>query len=177
MSRAVAVALALLAAACGNKDAPPSGDKPAPPLTPLKLVYKKLGTLPLEAEMPASARIDDTSQSAGFPTATIYTSPTIFVAGAGDLSDVRATLDATKVELARDPNQLKAITREQTTDDGWILELTRASLSEPGKELYSVSVRRTIDGAAWDCGSTAGSPDERGDAEGLCLSLRTPAPK
>jgi hypothetical protein len=53
-----------------------------------------------------------------------------------------------------------------------ILELTRDSMVEPGKELFGVSVRRNIGGAPWDCGTNAASKDEQSKAERLCLSLR-----
>ena len=51
-------------------------------------------------------------------------------------------------------------------------ELTRESMVEPGKELFGVSVRRTLGGAPWDCGTNASSKDELAKAEKLCLSLR-----
>jgi hypothetical protein len=94
------------------------------------------------------------------------------VSGGGDMSDLKPTIEATKAQLGKDPNKLKTFTREEKTADGWILELTRDAMVEPGKELYGVSVRRTLGGAPWDCGTNAASRDEQAKAEKLCLSLR-----
>jgi hypothetical protein len=175
------LALALAALGCNKK---PAGDKAAPGDKPAAgamaadkpaaaaLAFKKLGSLPLEAEVPADANIDDTSKGAGYPSVSIYASPTTFVSGAGDMSDLKPTIEATKAQLGKDPNKLKAFTREEKTADGWILELTREAMVEPGKELFGVSVRRTLGGAPWDCGTNAASKDEQAKAEKLCLSLR-----
>ena len=155
--------------AAGDK---PAADKPAAAAPAAKLAFKKLGSLPLEAEVPDDANIDDTSKGAGYPSVSIYASPTTFVQGAGDMSDLKPTIEATKTQLGKDPNKLKAFTKEEKTADGWILELTREAMSEPGRELYGVSVRRTLAGAPWDCGTNASSKDELAKAEKLCLSLR-----
>jgi hypothetical protein len=148
-----------------------AGDKAAA-APPAKLAFKKLGSLPLEAEVPDDANIEDTSKGAGYPSVAVYASPTTFVSGTGDMSDVKPTIEETKAQLGKDPNKLKTFTKEDKTADGWVLELTRDSMVEPGKELYGVSVRRNIGGAAWDCGTNAASKDEQAKAEKLCLSLR-----
>lgn len=148
-----------------------AGDKAAA-APPAKLAFKKLGSLPLEAEVPDDANIDDTSKGAGYPSVAVYASPTTFVSGTGDMSDVKPTIEETKAQLGKDPNKLKTFTKEDKTADGWVLELTRDSMVEPGKELYGVSVRRNIGGAAWDCGTNAANKDEQAKAEKLCLSLR-----
>lgn len=180
----LAIALALTCFSCKKKEAT-AGDKPAAgdkaagdkaaddkAAAAAKLAFKKLGSLPLEAEVPDDANIDDTSKGAGYPSVSIYASPTTFVSGTGDMSDVKPTIEDTKAQLGKDPNKLKAFTKEDKIGDGWVLELTRESMIEPGKELYGVSVRRTIGGAAWDCGTNGSSKDEQAKAEKLCLSLR-----
>src|SRR5258705_7700356 len=96
-------------AGCGNKSDAPAGDKkvgegdPAP----AKLAYKKLGTLPLEAEVPDGANIDDTTKGVGYPSATVYASPTTFINGAGDMSDQKPTIEATKEHLVKQEKSLK----------------------------------------------------------------------
>ena len=168
----------LAASGCKKKDGgdkPAAGDKPAmadKAAAPAKLAFQKLGSLPLEAEVPEGANIDDTTKGAGYPSVSIYASPTTFVNGAGDMSDLKPTIEDTKTQLGKDPNKLKTFTKEEKTADGWILELTRESMVEPGKELFGVSVRRTLGGAPWDCGTNASSKDELAKAEKLCLSLR-----
>jgi hypothetical protein len=160
-------------AATGDKaaaaDKATAGDKAA---APAALAFKKLGSLPLEAEVPADANIDDSTKGAGFPSVSIYASPTTFVSGAGDMSDLKPTIEETKTQLGKDPNKLKAYTKEEKTADGWILELTRGAMGEPDRELFGVSVRRNIAGAAWDCGTNGASKAEQAKAEKLCLSLR-----
>jgi hypothetical protein len=159
--------------ACSKKenDAGGGGNKAKPTeAAPAKLTWKKLGGLPLEAEVPEDANVDDNTQGAGFPSATIWASPTTFVSGAGDMSDLKPTLEETKARLAKDPNKLKKVTKEEKTDDGWVIEVERESLS--GGTLYGISVRRTIDGQPWDCGTNTRSTDEVARIRKLCGSLR-----
>jgi hypothetical protein len=179
MTRTLLVlALAASLSGCKKKEAapgePPAGDKATAgdKAAPAALAFKKLGSLPLEAEVPADANIDDSTQGAGFPSVTIYASPTTFVFGTGDMSDLKPTLEETKAQLGKDPNKLKAFTKEEQIADGWIVELTREALAEPGKELFGVSVRRNIAGAAWDCGTNGMNAEEQARAKKLCLSLR-----
>ena len=145
---------------------------PKPTEAPAKLSYHKLGDLPLEAEVADDATITDNTKGAGFPSATIYASPTTFVTGAGEMSDLKPSIDDTKKELAKDPNKLKAYTREEKTADGWILEMTREAMVEPGKELLGVEVRRTINNQPWDCGTNADTKEEIARVVKLCQSLR-----
>jgi hypothetical protein len=172
--------LVLAAAACGSKDDNKGGgggaskttdkaDKPAAPPA-AKLSWKKLGGLGLEAEVPEDANIDDNTKGAGFPTATIWASPTMFVHGTGDMSDLKPTIDDTKKQLAKDPNKLKSFTKEEKTADGWVLLLAREAMT--GGELLGISVRRTIDGKPFDCGTNARTEDERAKVLKICQSLR-----
>jgi len=144
--------------------------EPAAAAAPAKLAWKKLGALGLEAEVPESADVDDTTSGAGFPSVTIYASPTTFVSGSGELSDLKPTLEETKAQLEKDPNKLTGWTKEEKTEDGWLLEGTRQSMM--GDTLYAISVRRTIDGKPYDCGTNASTEAERERAKALCLSLR-----
>lgn len=156
--------------ACSKKEDPAgaaSSDKAA---APAKLTWKKLGALGLEAEVPEAANVDDTTAGAGFPSATIYATPTTFVSGTGDLSDLKPTIEETKAELEKDPNKLTGWTKEEKTEDGWLLEGTRQSMM--GDTLYAISVRRTIDGEPYDCGTNARTEAERERAKALCQSLR-----
>jgi hypothetical protein len=172
--------LMLSAAACKKKEGdkasggaaadkkPTSGETAAP--APAKLAYKKLGELGLEAEVPEGAEITDNTKGAGFPSATIYASPTTFVSGAGDMSDLKPTIEETKKELEKDPNKLKSWTKEEKSADGWLLEGERESMS--GGKLFAIEMRKTIDGKPWNCGTNASSEAEREVAKKLCTSLR-----
>jgi hypothetical protein len=161
-----------LAACGGNKSDAPAGDKKVaegdPAAAPAKLAYKKLGTLPLEAEVPDGANIDDTTKGAGYPSATVYASPTTFINGAGDMSDQKPTIEATKEHLVKQEKSLKD-TRQDKTADGWIIEMTGESMGSP---TIAVSVRRTIDGKPWDCSSNVNNKEEVAKLEKLCQSLR-----
>jgi hypothetical protein len=137
---------------------------------PAKLAFKKLGALGLEAEVPEGAEITDNTSGAGFPSATIYASPTTFVSGAGDMSDLKPTIEETKKELEKDPNKLKSWTKEEKSADGWLLEGERESMT--GEKLYAIEIRKTIDGKPWNCGTNASSEAERETAKKLCNSLR-----
>lgn len=160
--------------ACGSKKEGDAGGggaaKSAEPAPAPKLEWKKLGGLGLEAELPADATVDDNSAGAGYPTATLWASPTTFVSGAGDMSDLKPTLEETKTQLEKDPNKLKKFTKEEKTADGWVLEMERESMT--GGALLGIAVRRTIDGKPWDCGTNASSADEIAKVKKICASLR-----
>ena len=160
--------------ACHKKDEP-TGAAPAAaptePAAPAKLAYQKLGSLPLEAEIPSDANVDDSTKSAGFPSVTVYAQPTTFIFGPGDMSDVKPTIEETKDRVAKEVDAFKGFTREDKTADGWILEGAGESMVDK-KPLYTVSVRRTIAGVPYDCGTNADTKDEIARAEKLCQSLR-----
>jgi len=173
------VTLMVVTAACGKKKEEggtgaggTTAEKPAAAAAaaPAKLSFKKLGSMGLEAEVPDDANIDDTTKGAGFPSVTIYASPTTFVSGAGEMSDVKPTIEETKKQLEKDPNKLKGWTKEDKTADGWVLEGDRESMT--GGSLFAISVRRTIDGKPFDCSTNTESKDERAKALKLCQSLR-----
>lgn len=174
MFRTALISLALTVAITGCKkssskaEAPPPTAKSAPVADTLG--WQKLPSLGLQAEVPSSAKIDDGTANAGFPVVTIYASPTVAVTGAGDMSDLKPTLDETKTQLAKDPNKLKSWTREDKTADGWILEAARESMS--GGALIGVSVRRTLGDKPYDCGTNAATRDEADRAIKMCQSLK-----
>jgi len=132
-------------------------------------VFKKLGALGLEAEVPDGANVDDTTKGAGYPSATIYASPTFFVSGGGEMSDVKPTIDDTKARLLKEEKSLKPV-REDKTADGWVLEMAGKNMM--GDAITALSVRRTIDGKPFDCGSNVRSKDEVARLEKMCQSLR-----
>jgi hypothetical protein len=163
----------LVFTACKNKDTGggTSAESAKPAESPVKRSFKKLGSLPVEAEIPEDANVEDSTKAAGFPSVTVYASPTTFIFGGGDMSEVKPTIDDTKKRLAKEVNGFKAWTREDKTADGWILEGTGESMIDKNP-LYAVSVRRTISGAPYDCGTNAQSREEMAAAERLCASLR-----
>jgi hypothetical protein len=162
-------ALLFVAVSCSKKsDSGAADNKRAEGEPPAKLAYKKLGALGLEAEVPEGANIDDTSKGAGYPSVTIYASPTFFVGGAGEMSDLKPTLEETKAQLVRQEKSLKPV-REEKTADGWIIEMAGESMGSP---ITAVSVRRTVDSKPWDCSSNVSSKDEVARLERMCQSLR-----
>lgn len=179
-----AVALATTVAACKKDDKQGEGaaktsdkadkaagkDKKAEPAAP-KLAFTKLGGLGVEAELPEGTQVDDNTAGAGFPSATIWASPTTFVHGAGDLSPIKADLAAAKAEIEKDPNPFQKYTKEQTTEGGWHLEYELQSMMDK-ETLYGVTVRTTIDGKPYDCSSNTRSAAERDAVAKICGSLR-----
>jgi len=164
-------ALTLATAACGKSDSSSAKAKPAEgesAAAPAKLSFQKLGSMGLEAEVPEGANIDDTSKGAGYPSVTIYASPTTFVSGAGDMSDLKPSLEETKARLVKEEKSLKP-GREDKTADGWIIEMKGKSMT--GDEIVAVSVRRTLGGKPFDCSSNV-KQDEVAKLEKLCASLR-----
>ncbi|HUJ59099.1 MAG TPA: hypothetical protein VLX92_11425 [Kofleriaceae bacterium] len=173
MSRiAIAAALSLAVLAACKKDDSSSSSGPAAKPAEAKLAFKKLGGLPLEAEIPGDANVDDATKTAGFPSVTIYAQPTFFVMGGnGDVGDIKPTMDAEKTSLQHDMNGFKQFTRSDKTADGWIIELEGSSMVD-NKPLYGVAVRRAIGGMSWDCTTNADSKDEVAKVEKECASLR-----
>ena len=176
-------ALSITAAACkGDKAGDKPGDKgaagakvadddtaAAPP--PAKLVYKKLGSLPLEANIPDDAKIDDNSATAGFPSVTIWASPTNFVSGAGDESFAAQTFDKAKEEIQKDPNPFKQFTKAEATPDGWRLEYELSSMIDK-TPVYGFKARFQVDGKPYECGSNVNSAAERDTIKAACTSIR-----
>lgn len=167
--------LVLSTTACGksDKDAQAFGkaiEEAAQKATaPAKLAFKKIGALGIEAEMPDDAKVDDNSASSGYPSATIWAAPTTFVSGAGDMSDLKPTIEETKARMQKEEKSL-APTKEEKTADGWVIEMTGKSMM--GDAMIAVSVRRTIDGKPFDCGSNVSSKDEAARVTKLCQSIR-----
>jgi hypothetical protein len=137
----------------------------------VELAYQPLGSLPIEGEMPLGVHVDDSTRSAGFPAVTIYTTPTTFIFGSGEVSDVQATFEQAEAREAKQVNGFHSWTRQDRTADGWILEGTGESLIDK-QPLYAVSVRRTIAGASYDCSANARSRQEVAAALRICASLR-----
>ena len=96
------VTLMVVTAACGKKKEEggtgaggTTAEKPAAAAAaPAKLSFKKLGSMGLEAEVPDDANIDDTTKGAGFPSVTIYASPTTFVSGSRLLSKKSSNINS-----------------------------------------------------------------------------------
>ncbi|HEY1559127.1 MAG TPA: hypothetical protein VGF94_30105 [Kofleriaceae bacterium] len=168
------LAISLTVIACGkSKEGAPAGDQPAAATKPAeaKLAAKQLGSLPLQADIPDDANVEDTTKGAGYPSATIYASPTFFVNGGGDMSDLKPTIDDSKTALAKTVNDFKAWTRADKTADGWILEGNGQSMVD-NKPLLAVWVRRTIGGAPYDCGTNADTKEQIAKVLAECQSLR-----
>ena len=176
--------LSLVATGCGKKkDGAAESGKPAeggkaaaPAAAPAKLEYKKIGATGLEAEVPADANVDDNSASAGFPSATIWATPTTFLTGAFSKDDwgmIKATFEESKAAVEKDAamtGKMKGFTKEEKSADGWQLEWEATSMTD--SPVYGIQIRLNVDGKAWDCGTNAGSPAERETAIKICKSVR-----
>jgi hypothetical protein len=167
--------LGLALAGCNGDKA---GDQPAAasktagaPAATAKLVYKPLGSIGLEAEVPDDANIEDNTATAHFASVSIYASPTTFVMGAGDDSLEPQTFDAAKKEIQHDANTFKKFTKEEQTADGWRLEYELESMIDK-TPVYGYSVRLKVAGKPFTCGSNTNSTAERDRVVKLCTSLR-----
>lgn len=172
-----ALSLTLFTTACGKKSdgdkakategggKEGGGGKAAPPA---KLEYKKIASLGLEVEVPSDANVDDNTANAGFPSATIWASPTIFLMG-GDM--IPSDFDKAKADIQKDPNPFKSFTKEDKTEGGWHLEYELESMMDKAV-LYGVSIRQTIDGKVYDCGTNSSSKEEREKTIKICKSVR-----
>jgi|JI10StandDraft_1071094.scaffolds.fasta_scaffold00285_55 hypothetical protein len=181
---AFTLAALTLTTACGKKkdgDAtasgkPAEGAKAAAAAPAAKLEYKKIGATGLEVEAPADANVDDNSASAGFPSATIWATPTTFLSGAFSKDDwgmIKATFEESKAGIEKDAamvGKMKGFTKEEKTADGWQFEWEATSMTD--SPVYGIQIRLNIDGKAWDCSTNAGSPAERETAIKICKSVR-----
>jgi hypothetical protein len=162
-----------LAPACGSKeDAGKAGKavKVAEGEPQAKLVYKPIGALGIEVQVPADAEVEDNTPTAKFPRATIWASETVFVTGQNDMfwpDDV----EAAKREIQKESNPFKEFTKVQVTDAGFHLEYTLESMMNK-KPLYGFRVRSTIGGKLFDCHTNSQSEQERATAMATCASLR-----
>jgi len=161
--------LATSLVACGKSDKADGGGGGGAKPVEAKLEFKKLGDLGLEAELPADAKVDDNSKSVGYASATIWASPTTFIDGAGEMSDLKESMEDTKAKMIKDEKSLTP-GREEKTADGWIIEMTGKSIT--GSEMTAVHVRRTIDGKPFDCHSNVRGKDEAAKLVKLCQSIR-----
>lgn len=168
--------------ACGKKT---EGDKAKPTegggksgggaaAPAVKLEWKKVGGLGVEMEVPADANIDDNTAGAGAPAATIWASPTTFLSGDSgpdDLDMIKDTMDETKADIQKEAGtEFKGFTKEEKLEGGWHLEWDANSIT--GNTVFGVSLRLTVDGRPWDCGTNAGSKEEREKVVKMCKSLR-----
>lgn len=166
--------------ACGKKS---DGDKAKPTegggkaggggAPAVKMEYKKVGNLGIEMEVPSDANIDDNSAGAGAPSATIWATPTTFVSGDSgpdDLDSVSDTFEDAKAAAQKDAGKFGAFTKEEKTEGGWHLEWDADSIT--GSKVFGISIHTTIDGKPWECGTNAGSKEEREKVVQMCKSLR-----
>lgn len=180
---ATLAALTLTATACGGKKKDDGAGGTAKPAegggkaaAPAKLAYQKVGTTGLEIEVPADAKVDDNSASAGFPSATIWTTPTTFLTGGFSKEDygmIKATFEESKAGIEKDAamvGKLKGFTKEEKTPTGWHFEWEATSMTD--SPVFGIQIRLDIDGKAWDCGTNAGSPAERETVAKMCASVR-----
>ena len=170
---ALSLGLALTACKGGDKagTTDPAAKGADPAAAPAKLVYKALGGLGLEAQVPEDANIEDSTKSAGFPSVSIYAQPTTFVNGAGEDSMSPQTFEAAKKEVQKDANPFKRFTKEETTADGWKLEYELESMIDKAP-IYGYKVRFKVDGKPFECGSNGRSTAERDAIVKLCTSIR-----
>ena len=168
--------LCSLAIGCkGSSDraaAPADKTASAEPAAPAaKLVYKPLGTLGLDAQVPDDANIDDNTKGAGFASVTIWAQPTTFVMSAGEDSPQPSTFEAAKQEVKKDPNPFQKFTKQEQTPDGWVLEYELQSMIDKSP-VYGYKRRFKIDGKPFECGSNGNSTAERDAVIKLCSSIR-----
>lgn len=164
--------------ACSKSD--DAGDSQSAPNSAAKTVNAptakieavSIASMAVTLDVPAESLINDNTPTAGFPSGTIYASPTIFVVGANDMF-WKKDLASQKAEIEKDPgNTFKKFTKEETLDGGFHLEYELASMIDPNETLYGFHVRATIAGKEIDCSSNTQSPDEMARGVAMCKTLR-----
>jgi len=132
-----------------------------------------IASMGLTLDVPAESLLDDNTETAGFPSAMLYTDPTtLFLVGANEMY-WKGDLASQKGEIEKDPgNTFKKFTKEETADGGFHLEYELASMLDPAVTLYGFHVRATIGGKQVDCISNTHSADERSRGVAMCKSLR-----
>jgi hypothetical protein len=150
-----------------------------PPAAPVALTWKKIASMGIEVEVAADADVQDNTASSGFPSSTIYSTdgtPTTFIFGAkGDLAESMALskdFDATKARVQKEMNGFKSFTKEDKAGEGFELLYTGASMMDPAKSLYGVTIRSSAAGLTLDCSTNAESEAEREKTIRLCKSIR-----
>lgn len=165
------------AASSSGGTAAKTADKPA--AAPVALTWKKIASMGIEVEVAADADVQDNSASSGFPSSTIYSTdgtPTTFIFGAkGDLAESMALskdFDATKARVQKEMNGFKSFTKEDKAGEGFELLYTGASMMDPAKSLYGVTIRSNAAGLTLDCSTNADSEADREKTIRLCKSIR-----
>jgi hypothetical protein len=174
MLRVSAIVLSTLVSvsACkkGEDSAPKAseGAGSAAPATPAAPTPTALGPLGLQMDVPAGAKVEDTSVDA----------PAVTVEAAGCKVMVSTTteayadnFDAAKREVQKDPNPFKQFSKEEQGQGGWHLEYELASMLDK-TPLYGVQIRRTFGDKQIECGINVPTTAERDCAARACLSLR-----
>lgn len=174
--KTVVLLSALSLAACGgdkdDKKGSSSGSSGgADKAAPAKMEWKKVGEMGIEVQVPAGTDIDDKTKSAGFPTATLWASPTTFIHAKNDMFWPKDVAKA-KADIQKDPNPFQEFTKEDVSADGYHLEFTLKSMMDEKKLVYGVALRSTIGGKQYDCGSNTSSEAERAKVLTMCKSLR-----
>jgi hypothetical protein len=125
-----------------------------PAAAPAALAWKTLDKLNVKLEVPADVEITDSTpegQPQAAPSYSMFNESNfnVMVSATTDLD--ASSMDAMKKELALDPNKVRSYTRSEKTSDGWVLEWEADSMSEPGKTLYGVNVRKNLGGHGVSC--------------------------
>lgn len=141
--------------------------------TPAAQKTINIASLSLSLTVPGGSRLSDTTATAGYPSSTIYTTPTIFLVGANEMF-WRTDMAAQKAEIEKDPgNTFKTFTKDEVSEGGFHLEYELASMVNSKATLYGFHLRATIAGKQIDCQSNTSSPSEQSLGVAICRSLRS----
>lgn len=157
-------------ASSDNKAASASkgADKPAPKA----LKAAPIASMKVQIDVPEDADVNDNTETAHFPSATIYASPTIFITGANEMI-WDAELSKVKTDLEKQPgNTFKKYLKEEAAEGGFHLEYELSSMMDPKKTLYGFHIRTTIGETQYDCSSNTQSTEEMAKGVSMCKSLR-----
>ncbi len=174
----VAVAgIALTLGACSKSEdsaatAGKGADK-ASPVTKEKVAAQSpvsIASLALQIDVDEDSIVSDNTKTAHFPSATIYSSPTLFIIGANEMFWEK-DLAAQKAEIEKSPgNKFKKFTKEESADGGFHLEFELLSMMD--ETLYGFHLRSTVNGKEFDCSSNADTPEGMAKGVAMCKTLR-----
>jgi hypothetical protein len=157
--------------ACGKGDdnAGSAGKGAATATAPAAPTATPLAPLGLQIDVPAGAKVEDTSADA--PAVSIHADGcSLMVSTATDV--YASNFEAAKKEVEKEVNPFKQFTVEKQTESGWHLEYELTDSIDKSTIVYGVKVRTTIGDKQFECGINVRNAAERDCVARACLTLR-----
>lgn len=129
--------------------------------------WKLLEKLDAKIEVPAGARVDDTSSEGRPPSYSLYDSAGFFSATLRECPPG----EGAGLEAARQARPLAKPTREEQSADGWLLQWELQRPGDPTRVDFGVDSVRKVQGRQVRCFRTVASAEASAAVARACLSL------